>query len=307
MGDLNVIYRSNSHAPLWILLDKVGIWEQNGLKVDTSPQLHREKAVDALRSGSVDVISGNHHNLFVRRLKGEDFVHLAQVGNRWTETRLVMNGGLKGVADLKGKRVALGRGTSHEGLNVWLFLRQEGLDADRGDVQLVDAGSSSDRWNGVVTGDFDATFVGAPYDLRAAREGATVVSVRPMPMIRGVTLTTTMTVMREREPDIRALVRGLVEGIHFFLTRREETLSVLRDHAMSVLGLESEEEVQAIYDEWCGFLERKPYPTTEAIDNVFALALRRNPEVAGLNPLSLWDTHYLRELDDTGFIDALYE
>jgi len=307
MGNLNVIYRSNSHAPLWILLDKAGIWEANGLHVNTSPQLHREKAVDALKSGHVEVISGNHHNLFARRLKGEDFVHLAQVGNIWTETRLVTHGATNGVAGLKGKRVALGRLSSHEGLNVWLFLRQEGLDADRGEVQLVEGGSVTDRWNGVVTGDFDATFVGAPHYLRAAREGATVVSVRPMPMIRGVTLTTTMTVMREREPDIRALVRGLVEGIHFFLTRRNETLSIIREHVASVLGLENEEEVQCIYDEWCGYLERKPYPTTEAIENVFALALRRNPEVEGLNPLSLWDTHYLRELDDTGYIDGLYK
>ena len=70
MGKLNVIYRSNSHAPLWILLDKAGIFEKNGLQVDTSPQLHREKAVDALKSGSVDVISGNHHNLFARRRNG---------------------------------------------------------------------------------------------------------------------------------------------------------------------------------------------------------------------------------------------
>jgi hypothetical protein len=73
-----------------------------------------------------------------------------------------------------------------------------------------------------------------------------------------------------------------------------------------VLGLENEEEVESVYDQWCGFLERKPCPATEAIENVFALALRRNPEVEGLNPLSLWDTHYLRELDDTGYIDELY-
>jgi hypothetical protein len=97
-----------------------------------------------------------------------------------------------------------------------------------------------------------------------------------------------------------------VDGIHFFLTRRDDTLAILREHAMSVLELENEEEVQSIYDEWCGFLDKKPYPTTEAIDNVFTLAMRRNPEVEGLNPLCMWDTHYLKELDDTGYIDELY-
>ena len=76
---LRIIYRSNSHAPLWLVAKKSGVWEKNGLTVDTSPELVREKAVEALKNGHVDLISGNHHNLFVRNAKnGEDFVHLAQ-------------------------------------------------------------------------------------------------------------------------------------------------------------------------------------------------------------------------------------
>ena len=33
---------------------------------------------------------------------------------------------------------------------------------------------------------------------------------------------------------------------------------------------------------------------------------RRNPEIADYNPLALWDTHFVRELDDSGYIDGLY-
>ncbi len=88
---LRIIYRSNSHSLLWILAEKAGIWKKNGLEVDSSPQTLREKAVESLKNGSIDVISGNHHNLYARRAKdGEDFVHLAQVGTRWTENRMVV-------------------------------------------------------------------------------------------------------------------------------------------------------------------------------------------------------------------------
>ena len=38
-------------------VDKSGSWQKNGLDVDTSPQLVREKAVEALKSGHVDLIS----------------------------------------------------------------------------------------------------------------------------------------------------------------------------------------------------------------------------------------------------------
>jgi ABC-type nitrate/sulfonate/bicarbonate transport system substrate-binding protein len=165
--ELRIIYRSNSHAPLWIVAEKSGVWEKNSLAVNTSPQLVREKAVEALRNGHVDLISGNHHNLYVRNAKGEDFVHLAQAGNNWTENRLVVAHGIRSVIDLKGKKVAVDKLTSHAGLNVWLFLRQEGLDADRGDVDLVELHRPvEERWKRVLSGEFAGTFVTLPHDTR---------------------------------------------------------------------------------------------------------------------------------------------
>jgi len=306
-AELRIIYRSKSHAPLWVVAEKSGVWEKNTLAVNTSPQLVREKAVEALRNGHVDLISGNHHNLYVRNAKGEDFVHLAQAGNNWTENRLVVAHGIRSVIDLKGKKVAVDKLTSHAGLNVWLFLRQEGLDADRGDVDLVELhGPVEERWQRVLSGEFAGTFVTLPHDTRAERAGAHVIRVRAMPMIRGVTLTTTMSFVKNYEAKIRLLIRGFVDAIHFFITRKQETLEILKEHASPILHLQSDEEVETLYEEWAQSLGRKPYPAIEAIANVFRLAVRRNPEIASFNPLALWDSHYVRELDDSGYIDQLY-
>jgi ABC-type nitrate/sulfonate/bicarbonate transport system substrate-binding protein len=307
-AELRIIYRSNSHAPLWIVAEKSGVWEKNGLAVNTSPQWVREKAVEALRNGHVDLISGNHHNLYVRNAEGEDFVHLAQAGNHWTETRLVVARGIRSVIDLKGKKVVVDKLTSHSGLNVWLFLRQEGLDADRGDIDLVELrGPTEERWKRVLSGEFAGTFVTLPHDTRAQTAGAHVIHVRAMPMIRGVTLTTTMSFVKDHEVEIRRLIRGFVDAIHFFITRKQETLEILKEHVFPVLRLQSNEEVEMLYEEWAHLLERKPYPSVEAIANVFQLAVRRNPEIASFNPLALWNSHYVRELDDSGYIDELYE
>jgi ABC-type nitrate/sulfonate/bicarbonate transport system substrate-binding protein len=182
--------------------------------------------VEALKNRHVDVISGNHHNLYVRNAKnGEDFVHLAQAGNDWTENRLVAAGGIRSVQDLRGKKVVADKLDSHAGLNVWLFLRQEGLDADRGDVELVELrGSSEERWRRVLNGEYAGTFVGIPHDQRASEAGAHVIPVRAMPMIRGVTLTTTTSFVSSHEDQIRRLIRGFIDVIHFFLTRKEQTV-----------------------------------------------------------------------------------
>ena len=305
---LRIIYRSNSHAPFWLVADKSGAWQKNDVVVDTSPQLVREKAVEALKHSHVDVISGNHHNLYVRNAKnGEDFVHLAQATNNWTENKLVVSPGIRSVQDLKGKKIVADKLTSHAGLNIWLFLKQEGLDVDRGDVELLAmSGSSEERWRRVVNGEFAGTFVTLPHDTRAAKAGAHVITVRPIPMVRGVTVTTTMSFVKNRPDEIRLLIKGFVDAIHFFLTRRQATLEILREHATPILKLQTDAEVESLYDEWAQSLEQKPYPSLEAIANVFQLATRRNPEIAGFNPLALWDTHYVRELDDSGYIDNLY-
>ncbi|TMA56275.1 MAG: hypothetical protein E6J73_21450 [Deltaproteobacteria bacterium] len=287
---LRIIYRSNSHAPLWLVADKSGSWQKNGLDVDTSPQLVREKAVESLKSGHVDLISGNHHNLYVRNANnGEDFVHLAQATNNWTENRLVVTPGIRSVQDLRGKKIVADKLSSHAGLNIWLFLKQEGLDVDRGDVELVELrGSSEERWHRVVDGEFAGTFVTIPHDTRAAKAGAHVITVRAIPMIRGVTLTTTMTFVKNHQDEIRRLTQGFVDAVHFFRTRKRE-------------------KVETLYEEWAQSLETKPYPSLQAISNVFRLALRRNPEITSYNPLGLWDTHFVRELDDSGYIDRLYQ
>jgi hypothetical protein len=136
------------------------------------------------------------------------------------------------------------------------------------------------------------------------RDGAREITVEAIPMIRGVTMTTTMAYVTGHEEEIRLLLRGTVETVHFFLTQPEKTKKILAES--ETLGLQNGQEVRALYDSWTGFLERKPYPNLEAIANVFALAARLKPEIAGFNPLVLWNTHHLRELDESGFIDALY-
>jgi hypothetical protein len=36
------------------------------------------------------------------------------------------------------------------------------------------------------------------------------------------------------------------------------------------------------------------------------LAVKLKPELADVNPLIMWNTHYLREPDASGFVDKLY-
>src|SRR5713226_1046836 len=301
---IRVFYRAAGHVPLWKVMEECGFLENHGLEMDLgSMEGKRQRAMEALRAGELDIISGNHHNLYARRAMDRDpFVHVAQTNNIWKEHWLVTRNGMKTVEELRGKRVCMDDFESHTGLNVWLYLRLHGLEEGR-DVALVNGERKAmDRVAKVMAGEYDATFVRVVDQKRAKSIGAQVTELPTMPMIEGVTITTTTSYVNGHEEEVRGLLLALVDAIHFFKTRGEETLEIINKTCRDLLKLQSDDEMADFYDNQASSLEAKPYPTPEAIRNVFALAVKIKPEIKDFNPLVMWDLHHLREVDDSGYI-----
>jgi hypothetical protein len=55
--------------------------------------------------------------------------------------------------------------------------------------------------------------------------------------------------------------------------------------------------IAAKYKRYAYLKDRRKEVTMEAIRNVFELVLHDHPECAKINPLSLWNLHYLRALE----------
>jgi len=305
---IKIHYRAPSHVPLWKVMEAGGFLAKHGLEMDMgSLEGKRKQATEGLKAGSLDVVSGNHHNLYAfKALHGDPYVHIAQSNNSWRENFLVCGKGIDGLKDLKGKKVAMDDYDGHTGLNVWLYLRLNGLEEGR-DVELVtDPVKGAERAKGVMAGKYDATFIRAVDRLRALKFGAKIVEVAPMAMIEGVTLTTTTTYVKNHEEECRALIMAMIDGTHFFKTNKADTLKIVKEHCSELLKMRSDEEWDCFYENQVGSLESAPYPSLEAIQNVFALAVKRDPEIKEYNPLALWDLHYVKEIDDSGYIRKLY-
>jgi ABC-type nitrate/sulfonate/bicarbonate transport system substrate-binding protein len=267
----------------------------------------RKRAAEGLKAGDLDIVSGNHHNLYARRaLNGDPYVHIAQSNNSWRENYLVAREGINGLPDLKGKTVVMDDYDGHTGLNVWLYLRLHGLEEGR-DVELVSNDKKGvERARDVMDGKYDASFIRAVDQLRARKFGARVMEVPSMAMIEGVTLTTTTTYVKNHEDEMRSLILAMIDATHFFKTRKAETMAIIKKECSQLLKMQTDEEWDCFYENQTASLEAKPYPNLDAIQNVFALALKRDPEIKGFNPLNLWDLHYVKEIDDSGYIRRLY-
>ena len=52
-------------------------------------------------------------------------------------------------------------------------------------------------------------------------------------------------------------------------------------------------------------VERKPYPSLEAMRNIQRLMALQNPKVAGVRVEELIEPRFIRKLDESGFIDKV--
>ena len=305
---MRVYYRAPSHVPLWKVMEEGGFLEKHGLEIELgSMEGQRKRAAEGLKSGELDIVSGNHHNLYVRRaLNGDPYVHVAQSNNSWRENYLVARDGINGVQDLKGKTVVMDDYDGHTGLNVWLYLQQHGLEEGR-DVELVSNNErGTDRAKDVVAGKYDASFIRAVDQLRARKFGARIMELPSMAMIEGVTLTTTTTYVKSHEDEVRSLILAMIDATHFFKTKKVETVAIIKKHCSELLKMQNDEEWDCFYENQSESLEETPYPRLDAVQNVFALAVKRDPQIKDFNPLILWDLHYVKEIDDSGYVRRLY-
>jgi ABC-type nitrate/sulfonate/bicarbonate transport system substrate-binding protein len=157
----------------------------------------------------------------------------------------------------------------------------------------------------VKSGDVDACFLLPPQTSFAEDAGMKVIDLEPMPMIWFTTLSSSMRFV-EKNPDIvTRFLKAMLEGIHFFKTRKEDSIKLIKDHH-TIEGQMTYEQAAAAWRQLAPLLEPRLMPSMAAISNVYEEAVFQDKDALRINPMELWDFHHLRSIADTGFIDNLY-
>lgn len=321
MDHVSFPYRASAHLSVLHVIAESGSWEKYGIEVEYDRHISSTESHKGITSGGVDFVGGNHVSPYAHVARGSDWMYLGQTINVVKHRLCVRpDSEISGLSDLRETKI--GTRGSHPALNDWLFLKQNGLDVDRDDIEIInqlnipkgemdavpgqEGANRMEKWQWVQSGEVDATLLTPPKSLQAEAAGMKIIEIEPLPMIHFTTLSTSRKFV-EGHPDlVERFLKGLLEGIAFFKREPEKTKKIIKQRHTSE-GQMDDAAVDIVYGELAEALEPKLYPTMAAIENVYQEALRQDPEAARINPLSVWDLHYIKKLDDSGFVDALYE
>ncbi len=204
--------------------------------------------------------------------------------------------------DLKGKIIGLQRpGDAYE-KNVRFALRELGLDPDK-DVKYLFLGSNEIMWVALESRKVSATVLTPPATLFARKAGMNfLVNLADLKIeYQGSTLTSRRSLIRDNPNLTLRVVRAIVRGIHFFKTRKAETLRILSKFLATT-------DPEALEESWnyASDVPPKPYAVESAVQAVINHLAEQQPRYAQRKPAEFIDSGPLSEIDRSGFIDRLY-
>lgn len=299
---LNMVYNNLSmgSGPTWAT-QKAGIFQKHGLDVTLS-LARGPLSVQAMLAGSFPVGIVSPSGVVSSHLSGSRLKIVAGVINVLLYSVIAAPDITSGV-QLKGKRVGISRFGDSSELATRMAAKEFGLDPDR-DIAMIQVGSGPDRFNALRAGAIQAAVVGPAEVIRAKREGFNMLVDLAAKNIeyQGSVLAMTEDLIRQEDTALR-VVRAITEGLHFFKTRREESVRIMREFLKGA-------DVEALRQGWVSYAEFifpvKPYPSVKGMELVIREVAVQNPAAAKVTPDRLFDVRFIERIDRSGFIDSLY-
>lgn len=257
----------------------------------------------ALFNGAADVIIEHLEYLYEEASRGKKVSFLC-APSKGGGLDLVVRQHISSVEDLRGKPLAVRtHGQPHA---VTLWLKMMGLENDVTTVLVHDREVGRwGQWKKVLSGDAVATFMSPLYLPEALAAGLKILAVPEIPIVGHFAQACRAEFARENSVLLSAYMKAMVHALVWLTRQSGDGLATLSPELKRRMDFHDDGELKRRFDSVVVGLKIRPYPTPQAIANTYEIACIEYPEAKGLNPLSLWDLHWVKELDDAGFIDDL--
>jgi NitT/TauT family transport system substrate-binding protein len=292
---------SANHFPAWTAKE-TGIYRDNGLDVQLVYFRGGTTAMMALLSRETPISEVAGPSVVSASLRGTDVVLIAGgivTADQWLVTRPE----IKTADQLKGGSVATSVFGGSSDFLSRMALKKIGLTPVK-DVAIVQIGGVPERLGAMEKGKVQAAMLGVIEAIMAQKKGFNALAAASQ-VYQGSGVATTRKFIRESPDVIRRYVKSQIEAVHRIKTDRETAKKVLAKY----LGPQDKDVLEKRYD-YVSVDERLPpkqYPTLEGIKNILEPLAETDPKAKAAKPEDFVDIRFIKELDESGFIDELYK
>lgn len=293
---------SGSVLPFWIAQDE-GLFRKHRLAVEMIAIPGPARSVQAFLAGEAQMLVVGGQAVVLAALKGADVQIFASVVDVVPQTILTARDIIR-PEQLRGKRIGISTFGSAAEFWVVYGLRKYGLDAYK-DVAMIQLGDDPTRFAALASGAVQAVVLTPPTSLKAKRLGYhPLIDLSAMGLkYPQVVLAASSSYMKTHEDVIRRFLRTYVEAVHRFRVNRQVSLNALKKY----MRIDDPETAMDTIQAYQGFIPPKPHPTVEGMRFLIEGLSPKNPGLKDKRPEEFLDMKFVQELDQSGFIDALYK
>jgi hypothetical protein len=299
---IKLAYRDDDRTPVIFCIKEMARRHYD-LDVDVVQIKGNDEYEAALFDGSCDVIIEHLEYLYEKAVAGEKLCFIS-APSKGGGLELTVPKQVRDVNDLKGGVMAMRPSGQPHAVVQWL--RMMGLEKSVETKYFHDKEVGRwGQWKKVADGECIAAFMSPLYLPQALAAGLKVLDTAELPIVGHYAQACTARFAREKADILRDYIKASIHAVALMMYGRAEALKIVAGEPMKRMKIADKAELERQFDSIVKSLKLKPYPTVQAVANTYEIATVEYPGSAGINPLTLWDLHWVKALDDEGFIDGL--
>lgn len=294
---------SPSQAPAWMAYE-AGIFRKYGLDAQLIFVESGSRTVQTLISGDVIAAQVAGTSVLQSNLQGSGVVMIAGFLNTM-DYKFIVSRDITRPDQLKGKTVAVSRIGSSSDFATRYALEKYGLVPDK-DVAIIQIGSQPARFSALETGKIHGVMIAIPLTAKAAKLGYNTLADLQMLGLeyQHTGLAVNQSLIKGQPELVRNVLKAFVEGIHYMKTHRKEALAILTKYLKTDDPLALVEAYESV---GLALTPEKPYPTLKGIQIMLREMGIKEASARSARPEQFVDMNFIKELDNSGFIDRLYK
>ena len=229
---------------------------------------------------------------------------LSSISSKLTHT-VIANPNFKTAEQLRGKRFGIQSIGGSTWMHTILGLEHIGLDVKRDHINLLVIGDSVLIGQSLEAGRIDAAVLDGALVRRLKSKGFFVVAeLAPanIPMLNQA-IVVTQEFLHKRAEVGEKILMALVDSLAYTLAPQNK--GVVTKTMMTRFHISDPTIADEGYQDLLTSVERKPFPSLDALRNIRRLMAAQNPKAANVKVEELIDSRLIRKLDENGYIDKV--